>query len=458
MNDIQIVLENQRNYFNAGATRTLDFRMEKLSILKKSIQKNEKQIIEALWSDLHKSEFEAYATEIGIILEEINFVMKHLKSWSKTKKVRTPLTHFLSSSYIYSEPYGVSLIISPWNYPFQLTMAPLIGAIAAGNCAMLKPSKYSPKTTEIMIKIITECFSEEFVAVAEPYGGRESIQALLQQEFDYIFFTGSVPVGKKVMESAAKYLTPVTLELGGKSPCIVDMDSDIKLAAKRITWGKFLNAGQTCVAPDYLLVHKSVKKQLLNEIVGCIKEFFGEDPSKSNDFPRIVNERQFDRLIALLDKGHMVTGGGSNKEERYIAPTIIENITWEDPIMLDEIFGPILPIIEFEDLEEVIKMVNSKPKPLALYFFSNNKEHQERIIKMISYGGGCINDTIIHVASTYAPFGGVGASGMGCYHGKGSFDLFSHKKSVIKKSNIIDIKVRYAPYNDKIKLLKKLMK
>jgi aldehyde dehydrogenase (NAD+) len=458
MNDIQMILEKQRNYFNTGATRDLEFRMEKLSILKKSIQKNEKQISEALWSDLHKSEFEAYATEIGIILEEISFVMKHLKSWSKTKKVKTPLMHFLSSSYIYSEPYGVSLIMSPWNYPFQLTMAPLIGAIAAGNCAMLKPSKYSPKTTEIMIKIITECFSEEFVAIVEPYGGRESIQALLQQEFDYIFFTGSVPVGKKVMEAAAKYLTPVTLELGGKSPCIVDMDSDIKLAAKRITWGKFLNAGQTCVAPDYLLVHKSVKKQLLNEIVGCIKEFFGEDPSKSNDFPRIVNERQFDRLIALLDKGQMVTGGGYNKEERYIAPTIIENITWEDPIMLDEIFGPILPIVEFEDLEEVIKMVNSKPKPLALYFFSNNKEHQERIIKMISYGGGCINDTIIHVASTYAPFGGVGASGMGCYHGKGSFDLFSHKKSVIKKSNIIDIKVRYAPYNDKIKLLKQLMK
>jgi aldehyde dehydrogenase (NAD+) len=458
MNDIQIVLEKQRSFFNTGATRDLDFRIESLNTLKKSIQKNEKQILEALWSDLHKSEFEAYATEIGIILEEINFVMKHLKSWSKTKKVRTPLTHFLSSSYIYSEPYGVSLIISPWNYPFQLSMAPLIGSIAAGNCAMLKPAKYSPRTTEIMAKIIKECFSEEFVAVVEPYGGRESIQALLEEKFDYIFFTGSVPVGKVVMEKASKHLTPVTLELGGKSPCIVDADSDIKLAAKRITWGKFLNAGQTCVAPDYLLVHKSVKKELLNEIVGCIKEFFGENPSKSNDFPRIVNSRQFDRIIGLLDKGHIMTGGEYNKEERYIAPTIIENITWEDPIMLDEIFGPILPVIEFDDLEEVIKMVNSKPKPLALYFFSNNKKHQERIIKMISYGGGCINDTIIHVASSYAPFGGVGASGMGSYHGKGSFDLFSHKKSVIKKSNIIDVKIRYAPYGDKIKLLKKLMK
>lgn len=458
MNNIQKILEKQRDYFNTGATRDLDFRIEKLSILKKSIKKNEKQILEALWVDLHKSEFEAYATEIGIILEEINFVMKHLRAWSKTKKVRTPLTHFLSSSYIYSEPYGISLIVSPWNYPFQLLMAPLIGSIAAGNCAMLKPSENSTRTTEVIIKIIEESFKSEFISVVEPYGGKESVNALLKEEFDYIFFTGSVPVGKIVMEAASKYLTPVTLELGGKSPCIVDKDADIKLAAKRITWGKFLNAGQTCVAPDYLLVHKSVKAQLLIEITRYIKEFFGENPSKSNDFPRIVNERQFDRLIGLLDKGNIVTGGEYIKGEKYIAPTIIDNITWEDPVMLDEIFGPILPIIEFACLEEVIKMVNSKPKPLALYFFSSNKKQQERIIKMISYGGGCINDTIIHVASTYIPFGGVGASGMGAYHGKGSYDLFSHKKSVIKKSNIIDVKVRYAPYNNKIKLIKKLMK
>ena len=458
MNNIQMVLEKQRNYFNTGATRDLDFRLEKLSILKKAIKKNEKQILEALWGDLHKSEFEAYATEIGIILEEINFVMKHLRSWSKTKKVRTPLTHFLSSSYIYSEPYGVSLIISPWNYPFQLLMAPLIGSIAAGNCAMVKPSENSIMTTEVIIKIIEESFKEEFISVVEPYGGKESTQALLKEEFDYIFFTGSVPVGKIVMEAASKYLTPVTLELGGKSPCIVDKDADIKLAAKRITWGKFLNAGQTCVAPDYLLVHKSVKEQLLIEITGYINEFFGENPAKSNDFPRIVNERQFDRLIGLLDKGNIVTGGEYIKGEKYIAPTIIDNITWEDPIMLDEIFGPILPIIEFDYLEEVIKMVNSKPKPLALYFFSSNKKQQEKIIKMISYGGGCINDTIMHVASTYVPFGGVGASGIGSYHGKGSYDSFSHKKSVIKKSNVIDIKVRYAPYNNKLKLIKRLMK
>ncbi len=458
MNNIQMVLEKQRNYFNTGATRDLDFRLEKLSILKKAIKKNEKQILEALWGDLHKSEFEAYATEIGIILEEINFVMKHLRSWSKTKKVRTPLTHFLSSSYIYSEPYGVSLIISPWNYPFQLLMAPLIGSIAAGNCAMVKPSENSIMTTEVIIKIIEESFKEEFISVVEPYGGKESTQALLKEEFDYIFFTGSVPVGKIVMEAASKYLTPVTLELGGKSPCIVDKDADIKLAAKRITWGKFLNAGQTCVAPDYLLVHKSVKEQLLIEITGYINEFFGENPAKSNDFPRIVNERQFDRLIGLLDKGNIVTGGEYIKKEKYIAPTIIDNITWEDPVMGDEIFGPILPIIEFDYLDEVIKMVNSKPKPLALYFFSSNKKQQEKIIKMISYGGGCINDTIMHVASTYVPFGGVGASGIGSYHGKGSYDSFSHKKSVIKKSNVIDIKVRYAPYNNKLKLIKRLMK
>jgi aldehyde dehydrogenase (NAD+) len=458
MSDIKRILDKQRNYFNTGATRALDFRMEKLSILKKSIQKNEKQIAEALWSDLHKSEFEAYETEIGIILDEINYVMKHLKAWSKTKKVRTPLTHFLSSSYIYSEPYGVSLIISPWNYPFQLLIAPLIGAIAAGNCAMLKPSENSPKTTEVIIKIIEESFTEEFVSVVEPYGGKESAEAILKEEFDYIFFTGSVPVGKIVMAAASKHLTPVTLELGGKSPCIVDKDADIKLAAKRIAWGKYLNAGQTCVAPDYIMVHESVKLQLLTEITRCIKEFFGENPADSKDFPRIINERQFDRLVGLLGKGNIITGGEYSKTEKYIAPTIIDNITWDDPIMLDEIFGPILPIMEFEDLEKVIKTVNSKPKPLALYFFSNNKKQQERIIKMVPYGGGCINDTIMHVASSYLPFGGVGASGMNAYHGKGSYDVFSHKKSVIKKSNLIDVKIRYAPYNDKIKLLKKLMK
>lgn len=458
MDNLQSILEEQRNYFNTGATRSLGFRIEKLKILKKIIKENEKEILEALWLDLHKSEFEAYATEIGIILDEINFVTKHLKSWSKTKRVRTPLTNFLSSSYIYSEPYGVSLIISPWNYPFQLLMAPLIGAIAAGNCAMLKPSEYSTNTTKVIMKIIEASFSQEFVCVVEPYGGKESAQALLKEEFDYIFFTGSVPVGKIVMEAASKHLTPVTLELGGKSPCIVDKEADVKLAARRITWGKFVNAGQTCVAPDYILVHKDVKAGLLTEITKCIKEFFGENPVHSKDFPRIINERQLHRLIGLLNKGDIVTGGEYIEMERYIAPTIIENITWNDPIMLEEIFGPILPVIEFSDLEEVIKIVNSKPKPLALYFFSNNKKWQERIIEMISYGGGCINDTIMHVASPYLPFGGVGASGMSAYHGKGSYDTFSHKKSVTKKSNLIDIKIRYAPYNDKIKLLKKLMK
>jgi len=458
MNNIEMVLEKQRNYFNSGATRDLDFRIDKLSTLKRSIVKNEKQILEALWVDLHKSEFEAYATEIGIILDEINFAIKHLKSWSKTKKVRTPLTNFLSSSYIYSEPYGVSLIISPWNYPFQLLISPLIGSIAAGNCAMLKPSENSPSTTEVIIKVIEECFTEEFVCVVEPFGGKESSEALLKEEFDYIFFTGSVPVGKIVMEAASKHLTPVTLELGGKSPCIVDKDADVKLAAKRIAWGKFLNAGQTCVAPDYILVHQSVKVDLLTGIIGYIKEFFGENPANSNDFPRIINERQFDRLLGLLDRGNIVTGGEYSKIEKYIAPTIIDNVSWNDPIMLDEIFGPVLPILEFENLEEVIKMVNSRPKPLALYYFSTNKKNQERIIEMISYGGGCINDTIMHVASPYLPFGGVGSSGMTAYHGKGSYDVFSHKKSVIKKSNLIDVKIRYAPYNDKIKLLKKLMK
>ena len=323
---------------------------------------------------------------------------------------------------------------------------------------MLKPSEYAPCTTKVIMKVIEESFSEEFVCVVEPYGGKESSEALLKEEFDYIFFTGSVPVGKIVMEAASKHLTPVTLELGGKSPCIVDKDADVELAAKRIAWGKFLNAGQTCVAPDYILVHQSVKEELLTEMIRCIKEFFGENPAKSNDFPRIINERQFDRLIGLLDRGNIVTGGEYSKVDKYISPTIIDNINFNDPIMQDEIFGPILPIIEFVNLEEVIKIVNSRAKPLALYYFSTNKKNQERIIEMIPYGGGCINDTIMHVASPYLPFGGVGASGMNAYHGKGSYDAFSHKKSVTRKSNLIDVKIRYAPYNDKIKLLKKLMK
>ncbi|KGG80501.1 aldehyde dehydrogenase [Caloranaerobacter azorensis H53214] len=456
MNEIKELIDRQRKYFERGITLDINFRINMLKVLKSAIIENEKLILKALKEDLNKSDFEGYETEIGIILDEIGYIIKNLRYWTKPKRVKTPITQFISKSYIYSEPYGVTLIIAPWNYPFQLVMAPLIGSISAGNCSIIKPSEYSPNTSKIISKIISDNFEEEFIAVVE--GGIEVNKALLEEKFDYIFFTGSVNIGKIVMEAASKHLTPITLELGGKSPCIVDEDADVELAAKRIVWGKFLNAGQTCVAPDYLYLHKNIKDDFIKNAIKFIKEFFGENPLKSEDYPRIVNIKHFNRLKNLLKDGDVLCGGDFNEEKLYIAPTIIDNITWEDSIMQEEIFGPILPILMFEKLDEVIKIVNIHPKPLALYYFSNNKEKQGRVIREISFGGGCINDTIVHLATPYLPFGGVGNSGMGNYHGKASFDTFSHKKSVLKKSNLIDISLRYPPYKNKINLLKKILK
>ncbi len=450
MNEIKELIDRQRKYFERGITLDINFRINMLKVLKSAIIENEKLILKALKEDLNKSDFEGYETEIGIILDEIGYIIKNLRYWTKPKRVKTPITQFISKSYIYSEPYGVTLIIAPWNYPFQLVMAPLIGSISAGNCSIIKPSEYSPNTSKIISKIISDNFEEEFIAVVE--GGIEVNKALLEEKFDYIFFTGSVNIGKIVMEAASKHLTPITLELGGKSPCIVDEDADVELAAKRIVWGKFLNAGQTCVAPDYLYLHKNIKDDFIKNAIKFIKEFFGENPLKSEDYPRIVNIKHFNRLKNLLKDGDVLCGGDFNEEKLYIAPTIIDNITWEDSIMQEEIFGPILPILMFEKLDEVIKIVNIHPKPLALYYFSNNKEKQGRVIREISFGGGCINDTIVHLATPYLPFGGVGNSGMGNYHGKASFDTFSHKKSVLKKSNLIDISLRYPPYKNKINL------
>ncbi|WMJ80211.1 aldehyde dehydrogenase [Clostridium sp. MB40-C1] len=456
MESIKELINIQREYFHTGETKSVDFRIQQLRKLKASILKYEVEICEALNKDLYKSEFESYATEVGITLDEINLAIKKVKRWAKAKKARTPITNFLASSYIYSEPYGVTLIISPWNYPFQLLMAPLVGSIAAGNCSVLKPSEYTKNTSCIINKIIEETFEKKFIAIIN--GGIEASTAILKEKFDYIFFTGSVEVGRMVMEAAAKNLTPLTLELGGKSPCIVDKDVDIKLAARRIAWGKFLNAGQTCVAPDYLLVHKDVKIELLDAMKKVIKEFFGDNPKNSPDLPRIVSERHFDRLKDFLKKGHIIIGGEYNKDNLYISPTIIDNINWETPIMQEEIFGPILPIMEYENISEVINVVNEHAKPLAVYIFSKNKRIQKHILKSIPFGGGCINDTIMHVASTNIPFGGVGNSGIGHYHGKASFDTFSHKKSVVNKSNLIDISLRYPPYKDKVKLLKRIFK
>lgn len=455
MADIKEIMNRQRKYFLSEETFEVAFRLEALKKLQAAIREFEGEILEALKEDLNKAAFEAYASEVGFIHVELKDAIRNLRKWNRKKRVRTPILHFKASSYIVSEPYGVTLIMSPWNYPFQLTMAPLIGAIAGGNCVIVKPSAYSPFTSEVIGKIIKKCFEDKYVAVVN--GGREENRQLLKEKFDYIFFTGSVSVGKLVMEEASKNLTPVTLELGGKSPCIVDKDVNIDIAARRIVWGKCLNSGQTCVAPDYMLVHSDVKSQLMDAMKKYIKEFYGEMPCKNEEFPKIINERHFNRLKGLLKDGNIVTGGDINDITMQISPTILDKVSWEDAVMQEEIFGPILPVIEFSDIKEVIQAVNSRPKPLALYVFTNSKEVEKRVISSISFGGGCVNDTLVHLVTTYMPFGGVGESGMGGYHGKWSFDTFTHKKSVLKKSFAIDIKLRYPPYKGKFNLLKKLM-
>ncbi len=455
MADLKEVIKKQRSYFDSGRTLDPTFRLKMLTTLQKAITEHETEITDALQRDLNKAPFEAYETEIGIILGELRYIIKNLKSWAKPRQVKTPLTHFKSTSYIVPEPYGVVLIMSPWNYPFQLTVAPLVGAIAAGNCSVVKPSAYSPATSAIIVKIIRKYFDEGFIAVVE--GGRQANQELLEQKFDYIFFTGSVNVGKLVMSAAAKNLTPLTLELGGKSPCIVDRDANLKIAARRIVWGKCLNAGQTCVAPDYLLVHEEVKSQLLEYMKGEITTFYGPHPCKNRDFPKIINQKHFERLISLMDNSKIFTGGDYDEDTLKISPTILDKVSWDDPVMQEEIFGPIMPVLDFDDISQVIQAVNRRPKPLALYLFTTSKQTEKTVVESISFGGGCINDTIVHLATSYMPFGGVGESGMGGYHGSWSFDTFSHKKSILKKSNFIDIKLRYPPYENKINLLKKVL-
>lgn len=456
MSGIKEVLEKQRAYFAKGETCDVSFRLNALNTLREAVRRHEKEILDALKSDLGKAPFEAYETEIGIILEELGHTIKNLRKWTAVKRVRVPFMHFKSSCYIYREPYGLSLIMSPWNYPFQLTLAPLIGSMAGGNCSVVKPSAYSPATSSVIARMLGACFEERYIAVIE--GGREANNALLEEKFDYIFFTGSVGVGKMVMESASRNLTPLTLELGGKSPCIVDGDANIEIAARRIVWGKFLNAGQTCVAPDYLLAHREIKEPLLKDLKKYIRQFYGEAPLKNEDYPRIVNRRHFERLKGFLDNGDMAAGGEFDENTLRIAPTVLDGIKWEDPVMQEEIFGPVLPVIEFSDISQVISSVNSRPKPLALYLFTTSKATENRVVRSIPFGGGCINDTIVHLASSHMPFGGVGESGMGGYHGKWSFAAFTHEKSILKKSNRIDIKLRYPPYGDKLPLLKKLFR
>ncbi|MFN3926420.1 MAG: aldehyde dehydrogenase [Pseudanabaenaceae cyanobacterium] len=453
------LVQAQRQFFAEGHTRSLEFRKGQLTKLNQLIRKYQDAILQAVHADLRKPAIEAFGSEVLVTQAEIKYILKHLAKWMQPKKVGTPLNLFPSSSYIYPEPLGVVLIIAPWNYPFALTIQPLVGAIAAGNCAILKPSEHTPRTAELICELINGNFDSRYVAAVS--GTAETSKALLQEKFDHIFFTGGTGIGKLVMQSAAQQLTPVTLELGGKSPCIVDNNCDLTTTGKRIIWGKFYNAGQTCVAPDYLLIHQEIKDTLIPQLIQCVQEFYGENPQASPDYGRIVNHRQFDRLVDLLEKakaeGKILIGGNYDPSDKFIAPTLVAGITWEHPLMQDEIFGPILPIFTYENIEEAIALVNNQPKPLALYFFSRDHQKQELILQKTSFGGGCLNDTIMHLGNPELPFGGVGNSGIGRYHGKASFDTFTNYKSVLKNSFRFDLKWRYPPYNLSLEDLKKFI-
>lgn len=452
--NIPEMLYKQREFFQTGKTKDISFRLEQLKILKQAILENEQAIIQAVKTDLHKPEFETYATEIGVVTE-IDYAIKHLNSWTKPKKAPVPWKFFTYSAKIYPEPLGVVLIIGPWNYPLQLIISPLVGAIAAGNCAIIKPSEIAPHTSNLLAEIIGKYFPSEYIAVVE--GGIETSEKLLAEKFDHIFFTGGTKVGKIIMAAAAQHLTPVTLELGGKSPCIVDTDINLEHTVKRITWGKFINAGQTCIAPDYLLVHQKIKQDLVDGLKKCLKEFYGDNPANSPDYARIISQKQFERLANIIKDGQIIIGGETKAEELYIAPTLLDHVSLTDPVMEEEIFGPILPIIEYTDITEAIALINSRPKPLALYIFTQNQHLQSLVIEATSSGGVCINDTVMQVGVSSLPFGGVGDSGIGSYHGKASFDTFSHDKSVLKNFFWLDLNWRYAPYKGKLSVLKRIL-
>lgn len=444
---IDEILQKQREFYQSGITLPVKFRIEMLKRLYKAVKDYSDEINDALKSDLGKSHFEGFMCESGLALTEISYMIKHTKKFASESRVKTPLAQFASRSFIKPSPYGNVLIMSPWNYPFLLSIEPLADAIAAGNTAIVKPSAYSPRTSTIIEKIVSECFEPEYVAVVT--GGRKENSELLDKKFDMIFFTGSQAVGKEVLRRASEHLTPVVLELGGKSPCIVDSTAKIKLAAKRIVFGKFLNCGQTCVAPDYILCERSVKDKLIKEICREIKEQYRESPLNNPDYGRIVNEKHFERIVGLIDKEKTILGGDYCHETLQIEPTVMENVTFSDAVMQEEIFGPIMPILTYDRFEDVFRLLKDRQKPLALYIFSENKKHIERATSELSYGGGCINDTIIHLATSEMGFGGVGESGMGSYHGKAGFDAFSHKKSIVDKKTWMDLPMRYQPYNKK---------
>ena len=455
--EIKDILQQQNHFFSSGKTIPAEFRLKQLESLKEAMIRHEADLAAALKEDLGKSRMESYMCEIGLTLSELTWMQKHLRSLMRSKRVSTPAAQFAAKSFRSPSPYGTVLIMSPWNYPVLLTLDPLIDAIAAGNTAVVKPSAYAPCTFDVMKTMIEECFPAHYVAVVD--GGRAENQALLQQRFDMIFFTGGKTVGREVLRHAAEYLTPVTLELGGKSPCIVDSTAKIRLAAKRIVFGKYLNCGQTCVAPDYILCDKRIRDELITAILAEIEKQFGKEPLKNPNYGKIINEKHFERILGLINGEKLVYGGQSEPESLRIAPTVLNNITWDDAVMGEEIFGPLLPILTFDTLDEALDTVESHPHPLALYFFSEDKAAQKKVLDTCRFGGGCINDTIIHLATSDMPFGGVGESGMGSYHGRVGFETFSHYRSIVDKKTWMDLPIRYQKYTGlKEKMMRMFLK
>jgi acyl-CoA reductase-like NAD-dependent aldehyde dehydrogenase len=455
--EIKDILQQQNHFFSSGKTIPAEFRLKQLESLKEAMIRHEADLAAALKEDLGKSRMESYMCEIGLTLSELTWMQKYLRSLMRSKRVSTPAAQFAAKSFRSPSPYGTVLIMSPWNYPVLLTLDPLIDAIAAGNTAVVKPSAYAPCTFNVMKTMIEECFPAHYVAVVD--GGRAENQALLQQRFDMIFFTGGKTVGREVLRHAAEYLTPVTLELGGKSPCIVDSTAKIRLAAKRIVFGKYLNCGQTCVAPDYILCDKRIRDELITAILAEIEKQFGKEPLKNPNYGKIINEKHFERILGLINGEKLVYGGQSEPESLRIAPTVLNNITWDDAVMGEEIFGPLLPILTFDTLDEALDTVESHPHPLALYFFSEDKAAQKKVLDTCRFGGGCINDTIIHLATSDMPFGGVGESGMGSYHGRVGFETFSHYRSIVDKKTWMDLPIRYQKYTGlKEKMMRMFLK
>jgi len=447
----------QQAFFESGATLPLSFRKTQLKKLKQSIKQYESAILDALYADMRKPPVEAYGSEIGFLYTEIDHMLGNLRSWMRPQEVSSPLEHYPSHSKIIRSPLGLTLIIAPWNYPFQLLMGPLTGAIAGGNCAVLKPSELAPHTAAVIAQLVAATFDPAYVAVLQGDGG-QVIPELMQHRFDHVFFTGSIPVGKKIMEMAVPHLTPVTLELGGKSPCVVDDRVNIKVAARRIVWGKFWNAGQTCVAPDYVLVHSRVKDKLLAAMQQAITGFYGSDAAASPDYSRIINTKRFDVLQAYLQQGRIICGGNANRDALYISPTLMEEVAWDAPIMQEEIFGPILPVITFDTLPQAVQMMRRHPYPLSLYVFTKRAATRRLIEEQVRFGGGCINNTLVHLTNPELPFGGVGPSGSGYYHGRYSFETFTHPKGVMRTATWLDVKMKYPPFKNKLKYIKMLVK